>query len=154
MTTALSTDRIEKNVVLKASRSRVWRALANPQEFGAWFGVKLPGESFAAGVRVRGQITVPGYEHVVMDITVERVDPEQLFSYRWHPYAVEPGVDYSSEPTTLVEFRLDEVAAGTHLTVVESGFDRIPLARRALAFRMNEGGWAEQIKNIERHVAA
>lgn len=154
MTTALNTDRIEKNVILKAPRSRVWRALANPEEFGAWFGVRLEGKKFAPGVRVQGQITVPGYEHVVMDITVERVDPEHLFSYRWHPYAVEPGVDYSSEATTLVEFRLDEVAAGTELTVVESGFDRIPLARRAEAFRMNEGGWAEQIKNIERHLAA
>ena len=154
MTTALNTDRIEKNVVLKAPRSRVWRALANPEEFGAWFGVKLGAKAFAPGLRVQGQITVPGYEHVVMDITVERVDPEHLFSYRWHPYAVEPGVDYSSEPTTLVELRLEEVAAGTQLTVVESGFDQIPLARRAEAFRMNDGGWAEQIKNIERHVAA
>ena len=150
----MSTDRIEKSVVLKAPRSRVWRALANPQEFGAWFGVKLEGNKFAPGIRVQGQITVPGYEYVVMDITVERVDPEQLFSYRWHPYAVEPGVDYTSEPTTLVEFRLDEVAAGTHLSVVESGFERIPLARRAEAFRMNDGGWAEQIRNIERHLAA
>lgn len=154
MTTAVSTDRIQKNVVLKAPRSRVWRALANPEEFGAWFGVKLEGKKFAPGIRVHGQITVPGYEHVVMDITVERVDPEHLFSYRWHPHAVEPGVDYSSEPTTLVEFRLEEVAAGTELTVVESGFDRIPLPRRAEAFRMNDGGWAEQMKNIERHVAA
>ena len=154
MTTALSTDRIEKNVVLKAPRSRVWRALADPQEFGAWFGVRLEGKKFEPGVRVQGQITVPGYEHVLMDIIVERVDPEHLFSYRWHPYAVEPGVDYSSEATTLVEFRLEEVAGGTELTVVESGFDRIPLARRAEAFRMNDGGWAEQIKNIERHVAA
>ena len=154
MTTALSTDRIEKNVVLKAPRSRVWRALADPQEFGAWFGVRLEGKKFEPGVRVQGQITVPGYEHVLMDIIVERVDPEHLFSYRWHPYAVEPGVDYSSEATTLVEFRLEEVAGGTELTVVESGFDRIPLARRAEAFRMNDEGWAEQIKNIERHVAA
>lgn len=154
MTTAVVTDRIEKNVVLKAPRSRVWRALANPEEFGAWFGVKLEGKQFAPGLRVQGRISVPGYEHVVMEITVERVDPEQLFSYRWHPYAVDPGVDYSSEPTTLVEFRLSEVAAGTQLSVVESGFDRLPPARRAEAFRMNDGGWAEQIKNIERHLAA
>ncbi len=154
MTTALSTDRIEKKVVLKTPRSRVWRALADPQEFGAWFGVRLEGKKFEPGVRVQGQITVPGYEHVLMDIIVERVDPEHLFSYRWHPYAVEPGVDYSSEATTLVEFRLAEVTGGTELTVVESGFDRLPLARRAEAFRMNDGGWAEQIKNIERHVAA
>jgi uncharacterized protein YndB with AHSA1/START domain len=148
-----NTDRIEKTVVLRAPRSRVWRAIASPDEFGAWFGVKLEG-SFAPGARVSGQITTPGYEHLTMDITVERVDPERLLSYHWHPYAVEPGVDYASEPTTLVEFRLEEVAGGTRLTVVESGFDRIPLARRAEAFRMNEGGWTEQLKNIERHVAA
>lgn len=153
MSTAVSTDRIEKNIVLRAPRSRVWRALADADEFGTWFGVKLEGRKFAPGARVQGQITVPGYEHVIMDITVEQVDPERLFSYRWHPYAVEPGVDYSSEPTTLVEFRLDEVVGGTQLTVVESGFDRIPLARRAEAFRMNSQGWAEQMKNIERHVA-
>lgn len=153
MSTAVSTDRIEKNIVLRAPRSRVWRALADADEFGTWFGVKLEARKFAPGARVQGQITVPGYEHVIMDITVEQVDPERLFSYRWHPYAVEPGVDYSSEPTTLVEFRLDEVVGGTQLTVVESGFDRIPLARRAEAFRMNSQGWAEQMKNIERHVA-
>ncbi|HEY3120966.1 MAG TPA: SRPBCC family protein [Vicinamibacteria bacterium] len=149
----MSTDRIEKKVVLRAPRSRVWRAIADEKEFGAWFGVRLEG-AFAPGKRLKGQITVPGYEHVTMDITVERVDPERLFSYRWHPYAVDPGVDYSAEPTTLVEFRLEDVAGGTELSVVESGFDRIPVARRAEAFRMNEGGWAEQMKNIERHVAA
>src|SRR5437773_3402290 len=134
----MSTDRIEKKVVLRAPRSRVWRAIADAQEFGAWFGVRLEG-AFAPGERLKGQITVPGYEHVTMDITVERVDPERLFSYRWHPYAVDPGVDHSAEPTTLVEFRLEEVAGGTELSVVESGFDRIPVARRAEAFRMNEG---------------
>jgi uncharacterized protein YndB with AHSA1/START domain len=147
----MSTDRIEKNIVLRAPRSRVWRAIAGAEEFGAWFGVKLEG-AFAPGARVKGRITSPGYEHVIMDITVERVDPERLFSYRWHPHSVVPGVDYSGEPTTLVEFHLDDVAGGTRLTVVESGFDRIPLARRAEAFRMNDQGWAEQLKNIERHV--
>jgi uncharacterized protein YndB with AHSA1/START domain len=147
----MSTDRIEKNIVLRAPRSRVWRAIASADEFGAWFGVKLEG-AFAAGARVKGRITSPGYEHVIMDITVERIDPERLFSYRWHPHAVEPGVDYSGEPTTLVEFHLDEVAGGTRLRVVESGFDRIPLARRAEAFRMNDQGWAAQLKNIERYV--
>jgi uncharacterized protein YndB with AHSA1/START domain len=147
----MSTDRIEKNIVLRAPRSQVWRAIASADEFGAWFGVKLEG-AFAPGARVKGRITSPGYEHVIMDITVERIDPERLFSYRWHPYAVEPGVDYSGEPTTLVEFHLDEVAGGTRLRVVESGFDRIPLARRAEAFRMNDQGWASQLKNIERHV--
>jgi uncharacterized protein YndB with AHSA1/START domain len=149
----MSTDRIEKNVFLRAPRSRVWRAIATAEEFGAWFGVKLEG-AFAPGARVSGRITTPGYEHVIMEITIERVHPERLFSYRWHPHAVEPGVDYSGEPTTLVEFRLDEVAGGTKLTVIESGFDRIPASRRAEAFRMNDHGWAEQIKNIERHVAA
>jgi uncharacterized protein YndB with AHSA1/START domain len=87
-----------------------------------------------------------------MAVQVERMDEPRLFAFRWHPYAVESGVDYSAEPTTLVEFRLDEVAGGTRLTVVESGFDRIPAARRDEAFRMNEGGWAEQLLNIERHV--
>ncbi len=149
----MSTDRIEKSIFLRAPRSRVWRAIADAREFSAWFGVKLEG-TFAPGARVSGRITTPGYEHVIMEVTIEQVDPERLFSYRWHPYAVEPGVDYSGEPTTLVEFRLEEVAGGTKLTVVESGFDRIPVSRRAEAYRMNDGGWAEQIKNIERHVAA
>jgi uncharacterized protein YndB with AHSA1/START domain len=149
----MSTDRIEKNIVLRAPLSRVWRALTAAEEFAAWFGVKLDG-AFSPGARVKGRITIPGYEHVTMDITIERMDPERLFSYRWHPYAVQPGVDYSAEPTTLVEFKLEETAGGTRLTVVESGFDRIPLARRAEAFRMNDQGWAGQLKNIERHVTA
>lgn len=149
----MSTDRIEKTVVLRAPRSRVWRAITNAEEFGSWFGVKLEG-GFAPGARVTGRITIPGYEHVVMDVTVERVDPERLFSYRWHPYAIEPGMDYSGEPTTLVEFRLEEVTGGTRLTVTESGFDRIPAARRAEAFRMNDQGWTGQLKNIEQYVGA
>jgi uncharacterized protein YndB with AHSA1/START domain len=149
----MSTDRIEKKIVLRAPMSRVWRALTNAQEFGTWFGVKLQG-AFTAGARVQGQITIPGYEHVTMDITIVRLDPERYFSWRWHPNAVEPGVDYSKEPTTLVEFQLEEVAGGTRLTVVESGFDGIPLARRAQAFEANEGGWAAQLENIGRHVSA
>ena len=150
----MSTDRIEKTVVLKAPRSRVWRAIADATEFGRWFGVNLEAP-FAPGAQVAGRITSRGYEHVVMSITIERIEPERLFSFRWHPYAIEPGVDYSAEPTTLVEFRLEEAAAGaqTELTVIESGFDRIPAARRAEAFRMNEKGWASQLKNIERHVS-
>jgi uncharacterized protein YndB with AHSA1/START domain len=148
----MSTDRIEKSIFLRAPRSRVWRAITNAEEFGAWFGVKLEG-AFAPGARVSGRITTPGYEHLIMDIAIERVDPERLFSYRWHPYAIEPGVDYSGEPTTLVEFRLEDAPGGTRLTVIESGFDRIPVSRRAEAFRMNDQGWAEQLKNIERHVA-
>jgi uncharacterized protein YndB with AHSA1/START domain len=145
-------DRIEKKVILRAPRSRVWRAITNTEEFGAWFRVKLQG-AFVEGVTVRGQITHPGYEHVTMEMQVERIEPEAYFAYRWHPYAIDSTVDYSSEPTTLVEFRLDEADGGTLLTIVESGFDRIPLARRAEAFRMNEGGWTQQTVNIERHVS-
>jgi len=147
-----STDRIEKTVTLRAPRSRVWRALTDAHEFGAWFRVKLEGV-FAEGATVRGRITHPGYEHVTMEVLVERIDPEHYFAYRWHPYAIDPKVDYSKEPTTLVEFRLEETAGGTVLTIVESGFDRIPLARRDEAFRMNDEGWTGQVKNIEGHVA-
>jgi uncharacterized protein YndB with AHSA1/START domain len=149
----MAMDRIEKKVVLRAPRSRVWRAIASAEEFGAWFRVKLDGTPFAPGALVRGSVAVPGYEAWPFQIVVERVEPEHLLSYRWHPYAG-PGVDVSREPTTLVEFRLAEVAGGTELTVVESGFDGIPLERRAQAFRMNDGGWSEQLKNIERHVAS
>ena len=152
MSTTMSTDRIEKTVIVRAPRSRVWRAIANAEEFGAWFRVTLEG-AFAEGATIRGRITHPGYEHVAMEMLVDRIEPERYFSYRWHPYAIEPGVDYSSEPTTLVEFILDETTGGTVLTIVESGFDRLPLPRRAEAFRMNDGGWTEQIKNIERHVS-
>jgi uncharacterized protein YndB with AHSA1/START domain len=148
----MNTDRIEKNIVLRAPQSRVWRAIASAPEFGAWFGVKMEGP-FVAGATVAGRLTVPGYEHVTMTVAVQQVEPERLLSYRWHPYAIEPGVDYSSEPTTLVEFRLEEVEDGTQLTVVESGFDALPMERRADAFRMNEQGWTGQLTNIERHVA-
>lgn len=146
-----STDRIEKTIELRVPRSRVWRALTDAREFGTWFGVKLEG-AFAPGARVKGRITYPGYEHVVMDIRIERMEPERHFSWRWHPYAVEPGVDYSKEEPTLVVFELADVPGGTRLTVVESGFDKVPLARRAEAYRMNSGGWEEQIHRIERHV--
>jgi uncharacterized protein YndB with AHSA1/START domain len=147
-----STDRIEKTVVLRASRSRVWRAIATAEEFGAWFRVNLEGV-FAEGATIRGRLTHPGYEHVTLDMQVERIEPERYFSYRWHPYAIDPAVDYSAEPTTLVEFILEDAEGGTALTIVESGFDRIPLARRAEAFRMNDQGWAGEIKNIERYVS-
>jgi uncharacterized protein YndB with AHSA1/START domain len=150
---ATNTDRIEKQTVLRAPPARVWRALTDSKEFGTWFGVRMDG-AFAPKARVLGQITIPGYEHVTMELQIERMDAQKLFSYRWHPYAIDPKVDYSSEPTTLVEFRLEEVKEGTRLTIVESGFDKLPAARRAEAFRMNEGGWAGQIKNIERHVTA
>ena len=147
------TDRIEKRVTLAAPRSRVWRAITNAEEFGKWFGAKLEGP-FAEGTNVRGRITSKGYEHVMLEMLIERIQPERLFSYRWHPYAVDANTDYSAEPTTLVEFRFDDADGGTVLTIVESGFDRIPASRRAEAFRMNDGGWTSQVKNIERYVAA
>lgn len=149
----MTTDRIEKTIVLKAPRSRVWRALSDHREFGAWFGCELEG-ALTPGAKVTGRIKVPGYEHLTMDVVVETVEPETLFSYRWHPYAVDPEQDYSSEPMTLVEFHLEDVDGGTRLTVVESGFDRVPESRRAEAYRMNEGGWTQQIRNIEKHVTA
>ena len=145
------TDRIEKEIVMKAPRARVWRALTDPAEFGKWFGAEMK-DAFAPGARARGRITHPGYEHLTLDLTVERMEPEHFFSWRWHPYAVDPRHDYSSEPTTLVECELTEVPGGTRLRIVESGFDRVPLARRAEAYRMNEGGWAAQLQNIARYV--
>ena len=147
------TDRIEKEILLKAPVSRVWRALSNAEEFGNWFGVALKGQVFAVGKHVRGNITYPGYEHVMFDVVVERMEPERLLAFRWHPHAVERDVDYSPEPTTLVVFELKEVPEGTLLTLVESGFDNIPEARRQEAFRMNGRGWDGQMRNIEKHVA-
>jgi uncharacterized protein YndB with AHSA1/START domain len=149
-----STDRIEKSVRLKAPRSRVWRALADAGEFGDWFGVNFKGMSFKAGEAIRGKITYPGFEHLIMEVVVEEVVPERLLSFRWHPAAINPSVDYSQESTTLVSFELQEIEGGTLLTVVESGLDKIPLARRADVFRMNTSGWIEQMKNIEKHLGA
>jgi uncharacterized protein YndB with AHSA1/START domain len=148
-----STDSIERKILLKAPVSRVWRALSNAEEFGDWFGVELKGKTFAPGNRVQGRVTYPGYEHIVLDMVIERMEPEHLLSWRWHPYPADPSVDYSKEPTTLVVFKLKEVEGGTLLTVVESGFDNIPPSRRLEAFRMNSGGWDEQMKSIEKHVA-
>jgi len=150
-TDQIETDRIEKEIVLRARRSRVWNGLADAEQFGAWFGMKIEG-AFTPGARVHGRFTASGYEHVILELVVERMEAESRMSYRWHPYAVQPGVDYSGEPTTLVEFQLEEVAEGTALRVVESGFDRIPLARRAEAMRMNDAGWAGQLENIARYV--
>jgi uncharacterized protein YndB with AHSA1/START domain len=147
-----STDRIERKVVIKAPRSRVWRALTDAEEFGDWFGVSLEGKTFAAGARTQAQITIPGYTHVLFDVVIERLEPEQLMSWRWHPYAVDPKVDYSKEQRTLVTFELKEVDGGTLLSVIESGFDQVPPARRMEAFRMNSGGWDEQVGNIRKHV--
>ena len=148
-----STDRIERSVMLKASRSRVWRALSNAEEFGNWFGVRLEGKNFVAGQRLQGQITYPGYEHLVFDVLIERVEAERVLSWRWHPASIDQAVDYEKEPTTLVVFELKEVEGGTLLTVVESGFDSVPPSRRLEAFRMNSQGWDEQMKNLEKHVA-
>jgi uncharacterized protein YndB with AHSA1/START domain len=144
----MSTDRIEKRVVLRAPRSRVWRAISNSEEFGTWFRITLDGV-FAEGRTVRGS-----HEHFKVEMLVERIEPERYFSYRWHPYPNDPAVDYSAEPTTLVEFTLEDAegGGGTALTIVESGFDRIPLARRAEAFRMNDAGWDGQIKNLAAYV--
>jgi uncharacterized protein YndB with AHSA1/START domain len=147
-----STDRIEKRVVLRAQRSRVWRAISNAEEFGTWFRMNIDG-AFAEGATVRGRLTIPGYEHGTVEMLVERIEPERYFSYRWHPYAIDPAVDYSAEPTTLVEFTLEETEGGTALTIVESGFDRIPHERRSEAFRMNDQGWTGQIKHLERYVS-
>jgi uncharacterized protein YndB with AHSA1/START domain len=147
-----TTDRIEKKIELRASRARVFRALTDAREFGAWFKVELEGP-FVPGQVVRGRISAPGYEHLTMELLVERIEPERYFAFKWHPYAIDPAVDYGAEPRTLVELTLEETKAGVLLTVTESGFDRIPLARRAEAFRMNEQGWAAQLENIERHAS-
>jgi uncharacterized protein YndB with AHSA1/START domain len=142
---------IEKRIELKAPVARVWRALTDHNEFGAWFGVKMDAP-FAVGAVARGQITHPGYEHLTWEATVKKMDAERAFAFTWHPYAIDPKVDYSNEPTTLVEFKLEPNGDDTVLIVIESGFDAIPQHRRAEAFRMNEQGWAAQMKNIERHV--
>lgn len=144
-------DRIQKTVLINANRSRVWRALTNAAEFGQWFRVKLEGR-FVPGEITSGHVTSPGHEHLRFEVVVERMDAEHYFSFRWHPYAVDPEVDYSQEPMTQVEFHLEPVSQGTRLTVSESGFDLIPAARRNEAYRMNEGGWAVQCENIRKHL--
>lgn len=147
------TDRIEKQIELKAPISRVWRALTDYREFGEWFQVKLDGP-FAPGQAMTGHITHPGYEHIKWKAVVQKMEKEKLFSFTWRPYAIDPDVDYSAETPTLVEFHLEETATGTRLQLVESGFDKVPAHRRDEAFRMNDGGWTEQMKNIEAHVTA
>lgn len=151
-TDRIGQDRIVKSIELKAPVARVWRALTDYREFGEWFRVRLDGP-FVAGSVSRGNITWPGYEHLVWEAAVQKIEPERVFSFTWHPYAVDPKVDYSAEPPTLVEFTLKPVEGGTQLTVVESGFEKVPLHRREEAFMRNEGGWAQQLKNIETHVA-
>ena len=144
-------DRIEKRIELNAPLSRVWRALTDHREFGEWFRVKLDGP-FIPGQVSTGHITYPGYEHLRWEVKVQEMQPERLFSYTWHPYAVENNIDYSGETPTLVEFRLSAIANGTLLVVAESGFDKVPSGRREEAFRMNDGGWAQQVKNIQTYV--
>ena len=151
MSATTTTDRIEKRILLRAPRARVWRALADSAEFGKWFQVAFSAP-FRAGATLKGQLTIPGYQHLVMEITIEELVPERRFSYRWHPHAVEPGADYSGEPTTLVTFTLEEASGGTLLTIVEAGFDRLPVARRAEALRGNDGGWSMQVKAIQAYL--
>ena len=145
------TDRITRKALLRAHRTRVWHALADSGEFGRWFGVQGLG-LFSPGATVRGKVTHKGYEHVTWEATIERVEPGRLLSFRWHPYAVDPDMDYSGEPTTLVVFELEDAPNGTTLTVVESGFDGIPAARRAKAYEMHEQGWAGQMKSIAEYL--
>ena len=159
----MSTNRIEKKILLRAPRGRVWRALADSKEFGHWFGVKFDGP-FVANQPLHGMIVTTSVDAEVakhqkphegkpFDIVVAQIEPERLFSFRWHPFAIEPGVDYSAEPMTLIEFVLEDVAEGIMLTVTESGFDKIPLERRAKAFTANEQGWTMVVKLIEKHLA-
>ena len=145
-------NKIEKRIELKAPITRVWRALTDHWEFGAWFQVKLDGP-FVVGQPARGHLTYPGYENLKFEIVVQKMEPERLFSFTWHPYAVDPKQDYSKETPTLVEFRLEKTPSGTLLMVTESGFDKIPANRRAVAFRMNTEGWGAQLENIARYVA-
>jgi uncharacterized protein YndB with AHSA1/START domain len=162
MTVTTTSDRIEKKILLRAPVARVWKALTDSEEFGRWFGVKFD-RPFAAGAAMRGVLvgttvdaeiarSQQGYAHIPFEITVDRIEPERLFSFRWHPFAIERGVDYSAEPTTLIVFTLEEAPGGVMLTVTESGFDRIPIDRRAKAFTANDQGWAIQMTLIERYL--
>lgn len=146
-----STDRIEKEVIVKAPRAKVWRAITDFREFGRWFRAEMK-DPFLPGTVSKGRITYPGYEHLTIEVHIERLEPEHLFSWRWHPYAVDSQHDYAKEPMTLVVFELDDVPEGTRIRVTESGFDNIPEARRAEAFRMNAAGWAGQLQNVERYL--
>jgi uncharacterized protein YndB with AHSA1/START domain len=149
-TTPSTTDRIEKTILLHAPRSKVWRALTDPAAFSDWFQVSLTGP-FTPGARVTGPVTHPGYTHLTMVITIDQVEHERRFSWRWQPGG-DPDID-PSEATTLVVFELEDVPQGTRLTVTESGFDAIPLSRRAKAYRENEEGWAGQMENLRQYLA-
>ena len=145
------TDRIEKSIDLAAPIDRVWRALTDHNEFGAWFGVKLDGP-FELNEISTGHITYPGYEHVKWEAKIVRMEPPKLFAFTWHPYAIDPAVDYSSEPATMVEFELGETLTGTRLIVVETGFEALPPHRQPDCLRMNTSGWEEQLRRIAAHV--
>jgi uncharacterized protein YndB with AHSA1/START domain len=144
-------DAIVQAIDINAPVARVWRALSDYREFGTWFGVKLDGP-FQIDTEAQGNITIPGFEHVVWRVVIKQMREPDLFSFTWHPYAVDTNIDYSTETPTLVEFRLQPVGSGTRVTVTESGFGNVPAHRRAEAFRMNNGGWAAQMKNIKNHV--
>jgi uncharacterized protein YndB with AHSA1/START domain len=144
-------NRIEKTIELKAPVSRVWRALTDHREFGEWFDVKLDGP-FVPGKVSNGRITYPGYEHLTFELVTQNIEPERLFSFSWHPYAIDPNVDYSKEPSTLVEFRLEPKGKSTVLHLAESGFDAIPEGRQFEAFRKNDEGWTEQMNNIKTYL--
>jgi len=146
------TDRIEKSIELRAPVERIWKALTDHAEFGQWFGVNLEGP-FIKGEDARGAITTPGYEHIVWRAKVVKMDRPRSFAFTWHPYAIDQAIDYSQEAPTLVEFTLEPITQNeTRLTVVESGFDALPSHRRDESLRRNEGGWAQQVKNIKAHV--
>lgn len=150
-TTTQSTDRIEKQITLDAPRSRVWRALTDAKQFSTWFGVSLE-TPFVPGAEVSGEIKIRGNVHM-LTIWIETMEPDRFFSFRWHPYAIDPEVDYSAEPTTLVSFTLEDAGSGTRLTIVESGFDAIPESRRAQAFSMNTAGWNGQAEKLRKFLA-
>lgn len=147
------TDRIVRSIELNAPLARVWRALTDHRQFSQWFRVNLE-SPFIPGQPTKGRMTYPGYEHVVMKVVTQRLEPERLFSFTWLPYAVDPAVDYSHEPPTLVEFILEKTPGGTRVTVTESGFDKVPAHRRDEAFRMNSQGWTAQMENIKTYVDA
>lgn len=154
MDTPSTTDRVERSIVINAPRVRVWRALSNAEEFGTWFGADLKGQTFTPGKRTRGKSTACGHEDTWFDVEVERIEPTDLLALRWHPYAIDPATDYSKEEPTRVTFTLkDAPGTGTLLTVVESGFDRVPPHRRLEAFRMHGKGWDAQLGNIARHAS-
>lgn len=144
-------NRIEKRIELRAPISRVWQAVTDYREFGEWFLVKLD-EPFAPGRTVRGKLTYPGYENYPWEIVVQKIEPERLFSFTWHPYAMDTQRDYTKETPTLIEFRFEKIENGTLLLLTESGFDKISNDRCLEAFRMNNDGWTEQMENIARYV--